>query len=97
VEPVLVVNQVRRGPVPGDARAEIAAALERFAGRAVGVFLPADRRATDAALAAGRTLAEVAAGSPLRTAMRSFAASLGGVDDPAVAGRRRGPGRRRAG
>ena len=66
VEPVLVVNQVRRGPVPGDPRAEIAAALERFAGREVRFFLPADRRATDAALAAGRTLAEVAPRSPLR-------------------------------
>ena len=53
VEPVVVVNQVRRGPVPGDPRREIAAALERFAGREVRFFLPADRRATDAALAVG--------------------------------------------
>ena len=48
-----MVNQVRRGPVPGDPRAEIAEALERFAGRDVRFFLPADRRATDAALAIG--------------------------------------------
>jgi Flp pilus assembly CpaE family ATPase len=88
VEPVVVVNQVRRGPVPGDPRTEISEALARFAGRSVGFFLPADRRATDAALAAGRTLAEVAAGSPLRTALRSLAARVAGVTEPAAAGRR---------
>jgi MinD-like ATPase involved in chromosome partitioning or flagellar assembly len=88
VDPVLVVNQVRRGPVPGDARQEIAEALDRFAGRQVQFFLPADRRATDAALAAGRTIAEVAPASPLRTALRSMAASLVGVPEP-VPGRAR--------
>ena len=83
VEPVVVVNQLRRGPVPGDARQEIATALGRFAGREVRAFLPADRRATDAALASGRTLAEVAADSPLRTALRVLAAELAGVRVPA--------------
>jgi Flp pilus assembly CpaE family ATPase len=95
VEPVLVVNQVRRGPVPGDPRQEIAAAIERFAGREVRFFLPQDRRATDAALASGRTLAEVAGGSPLRTALRSLAATLCGV--PEQARRRRGRALRRSG
>jgi Flp pilus assembly CpaE family ATPase len=88
VQPLLVVNQLRRGPVPGDPRQEIAAAFERFAGQQVRAFLPADRRATDAALAAGRTLAEVAPGSTLRTALRSLAAELAGVPEPAR--RRRG-------
>jgi Flp pilus assembly CpaE family ATPase len=83
VEPVLVVNQVRRGPVPGDARQEIGAALSRFAGREARFFLPADRRATDAALASGRTVAEVAPSSPLRTALRAMTASLVGVPEPA--------------
>ena len=83
VNPVVVVNQVRRGPVPGDARQEIASALERFAGREVRFFLPADRKATDAALASGRTLAEVAPGSPLRVALRSLAAAVTGVPEPA--------------
>lgn len=87
VDPVLVVNQVRRGPVPGEPRREIAAAMERFSGREVAFFLPADRRATDAALAAGRALAEVAPGSALRTAVRSMAAAL--VDVPEPAQRRR--------
>ncbi|PWW22969.1 Flp pilus assembly CpaE family ATPase [Geodermatophilus normandii] len=95
VEPAVVVNQVRRGPVPGDPREEIAGALERFTGRRVRSFLPAERRATDAALASGRTLAEVAPGSPLRTALRSLAAELARVPEPAA--RRRGRARRRAG
>jgi Flp pilus assembly CpaE family ATPase len=82
VEPVLVVNKVRRGPVPGDPRREISEALERFAGREARFFLPADRRATDAALASGRTIAEVADTSPLRTALRSMTASLVGVPEP---------------
>lgn len=82
VEPVLVVNQVRRGPVPGDPRREIAAALARFAGQDVAFFLPADRRATDAALAAGRTLAEVAPASALRVGLRAMAAALADVPEP---------------
>ena len=93
VEPVLVVNQVRRGPVPGDARREIGEALERFAGRQVRFFLTADRRATDAALASGRTLAEVAPGSPLRAELRALAAAV--ADVPLPVGRRRGPRRTR--
>jgi Flp pilus assembly CpaE family ATPase len=88
VDPVLVVNQVRRGPVPGDPRREIADALERFAGREVRFFLPADRRATDAALAAGRTLAEVAGGSALRVELRALAAAV--ADVTLSTGRRRG-------
>ncbi|MGY1740745.1 MULTISPECIES: AAA family ATPase [unclassified Blastococcus] len=79
VEPLLVVNQVRRGPVPGDPRREIADAVDRFAGRDVDVFLPADRRATDAALASGRTLAEVAPGAALREALRELAVRVTGV------------------
>jgi Mrp family chromosome partitioning ATPase len=87
VEPELVVNQVRRGPVPGDPRQEIADAIGRFTGHDVRFFLPAHRRATDAALAAGRTLAEVAPTSPLRVGLRSLAAQLAEVAEPA-AGRR---------
>jgi Flp pilus assembly CpaE family ATPase len=92
VQPHVVVNQVRRGPVAGDVRREIGDALARFAASDVTAFLPADRRATDAALAAGRTLAEVAPTSPLRTAVRSLAATLTGVPEPA-----RGRRPRRAG
>jgi Flp pilus assembly CpaE family ATPase len=88
VRPLVVVNQLRRGPVPGDPRREIAAAFERFAGHEVRSFLPADRRATDAALAVGRTLAEVAPASPLRAALRTLAAELADVPEPVR--RRRG-------
>jgi Flp pilus assembly CpaE family ATPase len=87
VEPVVVVNQVRRGPVPGNPEAEIAAAIERFSGRDVRFFLPADRAATDAALATGRTLAEVAPRSPLRTGLRSLAGTMAGVALPSREGR----------
>ncbi|MCU1615062.1 MAG: ATPase involved in chromosome partitioning [Frankiales bacterium] len=92
VAPVVVVNQVRRGPVSGDVRQEIGSALARFAATDVAAFLPADRRATDAALAAGRTLAEIAPGSPLRTALRTLAASLTGVPEPAGGRRARRAG-----
>jgi MinD-like ATPase involved in chromosome partitioning or flagellar assembly len=92
VAPVVVVNQVRRGPVSGDVRQEIGSALARFAATDVAAFLPADRRATDAALAAGRTLAEIAPGSPLRTALRSLAASLTGMPEPAGGRRARRAG-----
>jgi Flp pilus assembly CpaE family ATPase len=88
VEPVIVVNQVRRGPVPGDPRREIGEALERFAGREARFFLPADRRATDAALASGRTLAEVSGGSPLRVELRALAAAVAAVPLPSGRGRR---------
>jgi Flp pilus assembly CpaE family ATPase len=93
VRPDVVVNQVRRGPVPGNAREEIAEALSRFAGAEVSGFLPADRRATDAGLASGRTLAEVAPASPLRLAMRALASGVTGVPEPAR-GRRAGRTRR---
>jgi Flp pilus assembly CpaE family ATPase len=89
VDPELVVNQVRRGPVPGDPRQEIADAIGRFTGRDVRFFLPADRRATDAALAGGRTLAEVASTSPLRVALRSLAAAVAEVTEPATGRRAR--------
>ncbi len=88
VEPLVVVNQLRRGPVPGDPREEIATAFDRFTGQLVRAFLPVDRRATDAALAAGRTLAEVAPASPLRLGLRTLAAGLADLPEPAR--RRRG-------
>jgi Flp pilus assembly CpaE family ATPase len=89
VEPVVVVNQVRRGPVPGNPQAEIEAAFGRFAATGIACFLPADRRATDAALASGRTLAEVSPGSALRGGLRALAAQLAGVAEPAPARRSR--------
>ncbi len=86
VRPRVVVNRTRTVVVPGDVHREIAGALDRFAGVRDPYFLPHDTKATDAALAAGRTLAEVAGGSPLRASLRGLAASLAGV--PAETGQR---------
>lgn len=88
--PRVVVNRTRPVVVPGDVRREIAGALDRFAGITDPVFLPHDAKATDAALAAGRTLAEVASGSPLRAALRDLAGSLVGVAAADGARTRRG-------
>ncbi|HEV7208762.1 MAG TPA: hypothetical protein VGN54_08485, partial [Mycobacteriales bacterium] len=95
--PAVVVNRLRRGPVPGDAAAEVRAALQRFAGVRPRALLPEDRAAADAALAAGRCLAEVAPGSPLRLHIRTLAAQLCGQPVPEARRRRpRVPARRGA-
>ncbi len=86
VLPQVVVNRTRPVVVPGDVRSEIAGALDRFAGVQSPMFLPHDGKATDAALASGRTLGEVAPHSPLRGALRDLAGSLAGV--PVTAGPR---------
>lgn len=88
VNPRVVVNRLRKVVVPGDARREIAAALARFAGVEAVDFLPYDLPAADAALAAGRTLADVSPKSTLRQALRELALSLSGAR-VAGAGRRR--------
>jgi MinD-like ATPase involved in chromosome partitioning or flagellar assembly len=85
--PVLVIlNRVRRGAVPGDPKAELTAALERFAGRSAAALLPADQESLDAALASGRTLAETRPNCALRRAFTDLAAAVAGR--PAPAGRR---------
>ncbi len=79
----VVLNRVRRGVVEGDPERELGAALQRYAGVAGTAFVPYDRAACDAALAAGRTLAEAAPGSPARRALRALAAEVTGrVDSP---------------
>src|SRR5207245_9038 len=50
----VVLNRVREGAVPGEVRAEVTAALGRFAGRWPAALLPADPRSVDAAPAGGR-------------------------------------------
>lgn len=92
----VVLNKVRRGVVPGDPVAELAAALQRFAGQQPAAYLPADGGALDAALAAGQTLAEARPGSPLRAAVVELARALAGGSEP-TAGRRRAGRRHRAG
>ena len=48
------------------------------------MLVPDDRPALDAALLAGRTLTECAPDSPARIALARLAATLAGVDPPAV-------------
>jgi Flp pilus assembly CpaE family ATPase len=86
--PLTVVNRLRRGVVgPGDPRREVAVALERYAGITDIHVVPDDPAAVDASVAAGRTLADIAPGSPAREAVRALAARLAGVPAPT---RRRG-------
>ena len=87
VEPLVVVNRLRPTAVPGDAQAEVRAALARYAGVEQVRFVPMDVTALDRAVAGGRTLAEAAPASPVRTALTALAAELAGV--PAAPPRRR--------
>ena len=89
----VVLNRVRAGVVPGDAASELRAALERFAGRTPAGLLPADHRAVDAAVAAGRLLSESTPSSPLRVALRELAGAVSGVTVPATGRRARRAGR----
>lgn len=82
-DPVTVVNRVRAGAVGGgDAEAEIASALSRYAGLTDIRFVPDDPAAFDVVLATGRTLPEAAPTSPARQALQSLAASLSGTTPP---------------
>lgn len=86
-----VVNRLRPGSVGPDPRRRVAESMARFAGLEDITFLPDDQAGVDAAVLAGQTLAEAAAGSPLRQAIAALAADLAGVAAPVgeVRGRRR--------
>lgn len=71
-----VVNRLRSGPVPGDPGAEVATVLARYAGLTDPHLVPDDRASADAALAAGRCVAEVAPGSSLRRALQRLAEAV---------------------
>lgn len=73
---IVVVNQVRPGPLGIDARGQVRRTLERFAGITDVVFLPFDQRAADAALLHARPMTDVAPRSPFAAAVRRLAASL---------------------
>ena len=72
----LVVNQVRDGLFGGDPAGQIRAAVARYVGVEPAAFIPYDRAATDAALAAGRSLGETRPGSPAQQAVAVLAASM---------------------
>ena len=76
--PQVVLNRVRRGAVGVDPEAQLAEALERYAGVREVFFVPEDREALDAALVQARTLQEAAPESRARLALADLAASLSG-------------------
>ncbi len=89
VDVEIVVNRMR--PSLGWSQEEVRETVARFTGVDTIRFLPEDRSACDRALVEGRTLAEVAPDSALRSELRRLAADLSGVS---VADRRRGRLRR---
>lgn len=95
--PVAVIaNRLRPGALGIDARGQVRRALDRFGGIQDIWFAPMDPRSVDAALLAGRPIAEVAPRSPLTLAVRRF---VGEAVAPPVADPRRAPrgiARRRA-
>jgi Mrp family chromosome partitioning ATPase len=84
----IVLNGVRRGPVGPDPEVQLAQALDRYAGFGVAAFVPYDRAGCDAMLAAGRSLAECAATSPIRPPLADLVAELLGRRSPAGRGLR---------
>jgi MinD-like ATPase involved in chromosome partitioning or flagellar assembly len=95
VAPVVVVNRVRAAAVGARNPAKaIGDALQRFAGHADPRWVPLDVAGVDAAVLAGRTLVEVAAGSPARKAMQALAVDLtGGSVESVRRTRRARPGK----
>ena len=72
----VVINQVRRGPVGRNPERRLVESLERYAGVTDPVFVLQDNQAADRAMAVGRTLVEVAPGSPAREVLAGLAANL---------------------
>lgn len=82
----VVVSRVRESSVGPFPQRRITDALARYAGVTHPVLLPDDRDACDAAMLAGRSLAHVAAQSPLRRALARLAGELVGVSAAAASG-----------
>lgn len=68
----VLANRLRPGALGIDARGQVRRTLDRFGGIRDVWFLPQDPRSADAALLAGRPIAEVAPRSPLTLALRRF-------------------------
>ncbi|MDN3496397.1 hypothetical protein QL996_10695 [Planococcus sp. APC 4015] len=89
----VVANRLRPGALGIDARGQVRRTLDRFGGVQDVWFVPQDPRSADAALLAGRPIADVAPSSPVVAAIRRFAGEAVVPTPVAAAGRR---GRRRA-
>lgn len=91
--PRVVVNRVRASAVGARPERRIREALERFAGMDDLTFLPWDQQGLDAAMLAGKSLAEQAPASDLRLAIASLAQRYAGGSPQVRRGRsRRGRG-----
>ena len=91
-EPTVVVNRVRASAVGARPERRIHEALARFAGMDDLTFLPWDQQSLDAAMFAGKSLAEQAPSSELRRAIASLAGRYAGAS-PELGGRRSRRGR----
>jgi MinD-like ATPase involved in chromosome partitioning or flagellar assembly len=75
----VVVNRVRKAVAGPDPEAQLAGALQRYAGVVPAAFIPDEPSVLDAALLAGQTLAESAPNSASRRALNALAKELLGV------------------
>jgi Mrp family chromosome partitioning ATPase len=75
----VVVTRVRESALGSPPQRRVADALARYAGVHDAVLVPDDRPACDAAMLAGRSLAEVAPQSPARRALAQLASRLVGA------------------
>lgn len=73
---LVVANRVRSGAVGGRPERRVREALQRFAGVDEPVLVPYDPDSLDAAVLAGRTLAEHVRSSPVRQALQDVVARL---------------------
>jgi len=73
-----VLNQVRRGAIGAEPRAQLSEALDRYVGVRDIAFVPYDRDALDAAVLQARLIGELAGGSAAREALANLAAGLTG-------------------
>jgi MinD-like ATPase involved in chromosome partitioning or flagellar assembly len=71
----VVINRVRRGPLPGSPRSAIERALSQWHGPGPDRMIPVDA-AVDAAVLAGRPLCDVAPRSPARGVIADLTADL---------------------
>jgi len=88
--PTVVVNRVRASAVGPRPERRIRDALSRFAGIDDPRFIPDDPATLDAALLAGRSLAEAAPDSEVRKTLLALASEVSGVPAPHASRRRRG-------
>jgi Flp pilus assembly CpaE family ATPase len=94
--PAVVINRVRASAVGPRPEQRIREALARFAGVDELRFIPDDPATLDAALLAGRSLAEAAPDSPVRQCLLELASEVSGVAAPHTGRRRNSPRRRSA-